>query len=172
MEIRRLDLEQYRGKKLRFEYQTPGYWELIAEKRAFRFEYRAFPQPKEHMFEDVLLQEWLEKPVLFGAFEGGELAGLIEGSIESWNNRFRISNLLVDWKYRKRGIGAALMARMLEEAAAQRARMAVLEVQSCNVPAMHLYERCGFQIIGFDMFSYSNEDLENHEMRIEMGKKL
>lgn len=35
MEIRRIDLEQYRGKKLRFEYQEPGYWELIAEKRAF-----------------------------------------------------------------------------------------------------------------------------------------
>lgn len=105
-------------------------------------------------------------------FEGGELAGLIEGSIASWNNRFRISNLLVDKKHRKRGIGAALMARMLEEATAQRARMAVLEVQSCNVSAMRLYERCGFQIIGFDMFSYSNEDLENHEMRTEMGKKL
>ncbi|MDY3027542.1 MAG: hypothetical protein SOR74_11630 [Candidatus Faecivicinus sp.] len=50
MEIRRLDLEQYRGKKLQFEYQTPGYWELIVEKRAFRFEYKAFPQPKEHVF--------------------------------------------------------------------------------------------------------------------------
>lgn len=110
--------------------------------------------------------------MLFGAFEGGGLAGLIEASIESWNNRFRISNFLADRKYQKRGIGAALMARMLEEAAAQRARMAALEVQFCNVPAMHLYERCGSRIIGFDMFSYSNEDLERRAMRIEMGKKL
>ena len=27
-------------------------------------------------------------------------------------------------------------------------------------------------IIGFDLYSYSNDDPERHEVRIEMGKKL
>ena len=30
----------------------------------------------------------------------------------------------------------------------------------------------GFEIIGFDLYSYSNSDPERHEVRIEMGKKL
>ena len=30
----------------------------------------------------------------------------------------------------------------------------------------------GFKIIGFDLFAYSNTDLERHEVRLEMGKVL
>jgi len=30
----------------------------------------------------------------------------------------------------------------------------------------------GFEIIGFDLYSYSNNDPERHEIRIEMGKIL
>ena len=30
----------------------------------------------------------------------------------------------------------------------------------------------GFEIIGFDLYSYSNDDPEKCEVRIEMGKKL
>lgn len=33
-------------------------------------------------------------------------------------------------------------------------------------------KRNGFSIIGFDLYSYSNDDPERHEVRIEMGKKL
>ena len=29
-----------------------------------------------------------------------------------------------------------------------------------------------FEIIGFDRYAYSNHDPENHDMRIEMGRKL
>ena len=34
------------------------------------------------------------------------------------------------------------------------------------------YRKNGFSIIGFDLYSYSNNDPERHEVRIEMGKKL
>ena len=30
----------------------------------------------------------------------------------------------------------------------------------------------GFDIIGFDLYSYSNKDPQKHEIRIEMGMKL
>lgn len=30
----------------------------------------------------------------------------------------------------------------------------------------------GFSLIGLDMYAYSNEDPEKHEVRLEMGKRL
>lgn len=52
------------------------------------------------------------------------------------------------------------------------ARMLVLETQSCNEKAIAFYKKHGFEVIGFDLCAYSNEDLERCEVRIEMGKKL
>ena len=34
-----------------------------------------------------------------------------------------------------------------------------------------MYRRNGYQIIGFDLYAYSNADPERREVRIEMGKK-
>ena len=38
--------------------------------------------------------------------------------------------------------------------------------------AIVFYQKNGFEIIGFDLYSYSNTDPEKHEIRIEMGRKL
>ncbi len=47
-----------------------------------------------------------------------------------------------------------------------------LETQSCNEAAIAFYRKNGFSVIGFDLYAYSNDDPERHEVRIEMGKKL
>lgn len=57
-----------------------------------------------------------------------------------------------------------------DAAKASGARMSVLETQSCNKNAIAFYRKNGFEIIGFDVYSYQNADLERHEIRIEMGK--
>lgn len=64
------------------------------------------------------------------------------------------------------------MNRITEAAESTGARMIVLETQSCNESAIAFYRKNGFSIIGFDLYSYSNNDPERHEVRIEMGKKL
>ena len=93
--------------------------------------------------------------------------------MESWNNRFRISNICVfDHADRGSGIGGALMQRITETAEAVHARMIVLETQTCNENAIAFYRGFGFEIIGFDLYSYSNEDPERNEVRIELGKKM
>lgn len=48
--------------------------------------------------------------------------------------------------------------------------MSVLETQSCNENTIAVYRKNGFEIIGFDVYSYQNADPERHEIRIEMGK--
>lgn len=61
---------------------------------------------------------------------------------------------------------------MLDAARASGARMLILETQSCNENAIAFYRRNGFDIVGFDLYAYSNTDPQQHEVRIEMGRKL
>lgn len=128
---------------------------------------------KERGFEDEMIGEWLDKTVGYGAFEGERMLGFVEGALENWNNRFRISNICIfDNSVRNRGIGTALLNTILSEARKTGARMAVLETQSCNENAIAFYNKNGFNIIGFDLYAYTNEDLDKHEVRIEMGIRL
>lgn len=95
MEIKQLEREVYMGKKFTARYQTKGYYDIAPSESGFRMEYRRFDEPTERSFDDEMFGEWLEEPVAFGAFENGTLIGFVEGSMENWNNRFRISNICV-----------------------------------------------------------------------------
>ena len=120
-----------------------------------------------------MFNEWLQDPIAYGAFENGQLLGYVEGTLEKWNNRYRISNICVfDHTRRHSGIGTVLMNTILQEAKESGARMVVLETQTCNENAIAFYRKNGFDIIGFDLFAYTNIDPERHEIRIEMGKQL
>lgn len=173
MEIKMLDKEIYVGQRFTAVYKTNGYYDIRAVSSGFQIEYVSFKAPVERSFDDEFFGEWLEFPVAYGAFEGGLLLGYVEGFLEKWNNRFRISNICIfDNAVRRQGIGTLLMNTILKEAKAAGARMIVLETQTCNENAIAFYRKNGFDIIGFDLYAYSNIDVERHEIRIEMGKKL
>ena len=77
----------------------------------------------------------------------------MEGSIESWNDRFRISNICVfDPARRHGGLGTALMNRITEAAESTGARMIVLETQSCNESAIAFSVGPGSKIEGSRLF--------------------
>lgn len=104
MEIRPLAREIYAGKTFTACYRTNGYYEIRPSETGFQMDYVPFAEPTERSFDDVFFGEWLEDPIAFGAFEGDKLIGYVEGSIEGWNNRFRLSNICVlDFSERSRG---------------------------------------------------------------------
>ena len=173
MEIRRLDPQEYAGYALQFEYVTDHVYDVQADENGFSLALTRLDRPLRKAFTDTLFSEWLEEPVAFGAFEGGELLGFVEGSPETWNNRFRISNICVFDPARRQGsVGTALMQAIERAAEASGARMIVLETQTCNENAIAFYRRNGFALIGLDLYAYSNTDPERREVRLEMGKKL
>lgn len=173
MEIKMLDAESYSGKKFIVRYQTNGCYDISATESGFQIEYKSFEAPVNKSFEDVFFGQWLDDPIAYGAFENERLLGYVEGFLETWNNRYRISNICIfDNTNRRRGIGSLLMDTILKEASASKARMVVLETQTCNENAIAFYRRYGFEIIGFDLYAYSNTDPEKHEVRVEMGRKL
>lgn len=173
MEIRKLDKKAYAGQKFTLRYKTNGYYDILPENDGFKTIYKPFEKPTEISFDDVFFSEWLEDPVAFGAFEDGQLLGYVEGTLEKWNNRYRISNICIFEDTRRHsGIGTALMNTILLEAKQSGARMVVLETQTCNENAIAFYQKNGFEMIGFDLYAYTNSDPERHEVRMEMGRKL
>lgn len=175
MEIIKLD-SSYRGMELVFRYRTEYYYDISAREGedgfAFTLQRRAFPAPVEKRFTDRLLEPWLEEPRLFAAVDSGEEVGYVELSHERWNNRVRVSNLWVAEDRRRAGVGAALMARAVEEARTAGARALVLETQSCNDPAIRFYRKNGFSLIGFDLTAYSQTDVEKREVRLEFARPV
>ena len=173
MIISKLDKQSYAGKEFVVRYTTNGYYDIKRNDSGFQISYKAFDTPAEKSFTDHFFSEWLEDPVAYGVFEDGELIGIVEGTPEAWNNRYRISNICIFADTRRHcGIGAKLMDTILDEAKKSGARMVVLETQTCNENAIAFYRKNGFEIIGFDLYSYSNSDPERHEIRIEMGRQL
>ncbi len=71
-----------------------------------------------------------------------------------------INNVAVRTEYRRRGIGAALLNRVLDEARRRKANAAFLEVRSANHAAQALYEKSGFRAIArrADYYSEPRED--------------
>jgi len=71
-----------------------------------------------------------------------------------------INNVAVRAEYRRRGIGAAMLGRVLQEARRRKANAAFLEVRSANRAAQALYEKCGFKAIArrADYYSEPRED--------------
>lgn len=176
MKIELLDNAVYKGKKLTVKYHTDYYFDIeaVENDREFSFSLvkKAFDKTRWKVFEDFLIEDWLEKPKLFGAIEKGEIIGYLELSHEQWNNRMRISNICVDEEHRGKGIGKALMQVAYDTSVEEKARMVILETQSCNYNAVRFYRYCGYSIIGFDLFAYSNTDIDKKEFRIEMGRKI
>jgi [ribosomal protein S18]-alanine N-acetyltransferase len=59
-----------------------------------------------------------------------------------------INNVAVRPRFRRRGIGLALLERVLRDGAHRGARTAILEVRAGNVAAQALYGRQGFEVVG------------------------
>ena len=173
MEITQLNYNEYKGKEYNAEIHSDQYLSIEPNNNGFEMKWVYAKTKLKMSIHDSMLSDWLEDPVAYGAFEHGRMVGFIEGFLEKWNNRFRISNICVfDESDRKRGIGTLLMDRIMIDAVDSGARMAVLETQSFNFKAVSFYQKNGFEIIGFDRYAYSNNGPEEHNMRIEMGKKL
>lgn len=63
-------------------------------------------------------------------------------------NELHINNVAVRVEYRRRGIGSALLTRILEEGQRLAAAAAFLEVRAGNSLAQALYKKCGFRGVG------------------------
>lgn len=175
MKIIELQKSDYKRYALDCNYQTKAYYDVIIKNKKeikISIKRKKYGSKQEKGFVSHLFEDYIEKPIVFGMFDQKKLVGVIEGSIETWNNRFRIWNFYVEKKYRNEGIGKALFEHMVEFAKNEKARAIILEVQSCNDNAIQFYMKRGLHFVGLNTMEYSNEDIERKEVRLEMGKRM
>jgi ribosomal-protein-alanine N-acetyltransferase len=96
---------------------------------------------------EMYLAELENKGVSF-CFVAKDEHGRVAGFCSFWHvlDELHINNLAVLPEFRRAGIAASLLKRVLKEGAALGARRATLEVRRSNDPARLLYERFGFSI--------------------------
>ena len=126
--------------------------------------------PEEYDFPDSLYQDHWEGAEAYGVVsDSGEMMACIEVCSEEWSNRLMVTELWVSDTLRGKGIGKKLMDKAKEIALRQKRRAIILETQSCNTNAIGFYLHQGFELIGFDTCSYTNNDIGRREVRINLG---
>ena len=89
---------------------------------------------------------------------GRRLGGYIAARMNA--DELHVNNIGVWPETRRRGVGGALLGAALELAARCGAVEAVLEVRAGNLPALQLYERFGFAVVG-ERRNYYKEPVED-----------
>ena len=176
IEIQHLPKEQWQGHNFLFHYETSHYLDVEISQSGTNFEVRftrrAFEKPLViggQEGDDQLYAPWWEGAQAYGVLEDGELVACIELWKENWSNRLRVTELWVADSHHRRGIGHALMDFAKQQAKATGCRALMLETQSGNENAVAFYLAQGLTLFGFDRCCYSNWDIENGDMRLELG---
>lgn len=173
--IEKLEASAWRGHVLHFNYVSDAYYDLAIRDDTDGIAAALFKKAFEQPFHKVdakgspLFAPHWEGAEAYGIRFGKELAAVIQLCPEEWSNRLRATDLWVHQDFRRKGLGTALMRLAKEKAAKQNRRVLILETQSCNAPAIAFYLAQGFRFIGFDLCCYSNQDIAQREVRLEMG---
>jgi len=98
---------------------------------------------------EMYLAELENKGISF-CFVAKDEHGRVAGFCSFWHvlDELHINNLAVLPEFRRAGVAASLLKRVLQEGAALGAQRATLEVRRSNDPARLLYEHFGFSIAG------------------------
>ncbi len=167
-----LNKTQFKGYSQKFEYVTTKYYHVDQENNGFHWTVCDYDTPQTKSFVDTLFEDWMEDPVAFGIFDADHLVAFIEGSIESWHQMFRVTNIFVEERLRNSGLGTKMMKHIIAFAKTMNVRCVILETQSCNYPAISFYLKNGFKLIAINTIEYSNDDLQKDEVRFDLAYRL
>lgn len=125
------------------------------------------PRKRRYAREDVDYSAYVDDPAkaIFLAYVDGDLAGQIRLR-ENWNRYAYVEDMAVDVKFRRLGVGRALMDRAKHWARQRQLPGIMLETQNNNVRACRFYENSGFTIGGFDNFLYKGQAGDTDEVAI------
>lgn len=174
MQIRKITKEDYpNGKKVIYEYTSDKYYDLRLTEHengwGIDLSLQNFDTPFHKYLEGEIFEEYLENIECYIAQIDEKEVGIVSFNHERWNNVVRINDLHINPSEQHKGIGSQLMSFVKKRARQLNARAIVLETQTSNYQAIQFYQKHGFHLIGLDAISYSNHDIENKEVRIEMG---
>ena len=122
---------------------------------------------KQYQNDDIDPITYVDNPdkTIFFAGVNGQLAGQIVLR-KNWNHFAYVEDIVVDTKFRRQGIGEKLISQAKQWAREHNLAGIMLETQNNNVGACKFYERCGFQLGGFDKYLYKGINPETDEIAL------
>jgi ribosomal protein S18 acetylase RimI-like enzyme len=158
---------------LEYKYLISNYYDVKIThhetKWTISFILNNLEEPLEKVLFSDLFEHYIDNPIVYVAEFKDKQVGWIELEHQLWNNRVRIWEILVHENFRRKGIGTQLINKAVEFTRNKKARMIVLETQSWNPPAIDFYLKNGFKLIGLDTHAYTNQDIEDKNVRLELG---
>lgn len=115
----------------------------------------------------TLLNDWTTRSGLLVASLQEKTVGYVSLSLEVVPGTAWVTDLVVNRRLRRKGIGTTLLLSSLEWGSDHACRMLALEMQLKNDPATRLAQKFGFDFIGFNDRYYSN-----HDAAVFFGKSL
>lgn len=138
--------------------------EIEEESGLSRWGWAAYYAELQGANRDLML---IARPSGSSSIESGPIAGYIIAREAA--GELHINNFAVRMEYRRRGIGAALLGRVLQEARRRKVKAAFLEVRSTNRAAQALYEKSGFKAIARRVDYYLEPREDAVVMSLELG---
>lgn len=121
---------------------------------------------KEKDFHDFIVRD---DAIFLTARYDGEIAGYI--GFYGIPDEGDITNVSVDRRFRRRGIGFALIRELIRRADSRGIHIVFLEVRDSNEEAIRLYRRAGFSEVGVRKNFYSLPVEDARIMRFAVDKK-
>jgi ribosomal-protein-alanine N-acetyltransferase len=126
----------------------------------------SFPNPwPMHIFQQELSHSWSR---LWGVYTAGERAPVAFLLFWLVYDEVHILNIATHPDYRRRSLARTLLDQLERESLRVGARYLTLEVRPSNQPALGLYQRMGFEVVGVRPRYYS----DNGEDALVMVKTL
>lgn len=148
-------------------YVTDYVWQVQADERPFEeivVTFRTVRLPRSVRVSsprdtERLAQDWQRGECFLVAEEDGEMRGYLDMTVQAWQRRGWINDMAVVKKYRRQGIGSALLRVAFRWARDRQLRAVMLETQTKNYPAICFYRKHGFTFCGFNDRYYANRDI-------------
>ncbi|CCF16606.1 acetyltransferase family protein [Brevibacillus laterosporus GI-9] len=177
LQIVKLNKEDYpNGKVITYQYQSDYYYDvrMISSGRGWSVDLGVEKFEKTFQKKELgnLFDDDKDKLECYAALRDNREVGIITIAYASWNQSCVIWDLYVNEECKRQGIGRELIRFACKRAKELNSRMITLETQTSNYPAIQFYLACGFTFIGLNVMSYSNQDIEKKEVRIELAQSL
>ena len=136
---------------------------------ALMIEYELFPE--DAWSEAMLLSELAEQPRTrhyVVVLADGEIVGY--GGLAAAADQADVQTIGVRTAFQGRGLGAALLTELLDEAVRRLCTAVFLEVRADNPKAQKMYEKFGFDVVGVRKRYYQPSGVDAIVMRLELKR--
>ena len=107
----------------------------------------------------TLADDWVRRSMMYTALIGPDLVGYTSLFERGTASSVWVTDLVVDAHHRRRGVASRLLSAAQEWAQGRSHRRLILEMQSKNVPAIHLAQKFGYEFCGYNDHYYLTQDV-------------